>query len=54
VQAELGRSVAHLAALRRMAISIAAKLDAGGPAGAATVQHCLGVPVATDCHSFLG
>lgn len=28
-QAELGRSVAHLAALRRMAISVAAKLDEG-------------------------
>ena len=29
VQAELGRSVAHLAALRRMALSVAAQLDAG-------------------------
>jgi alkylation response protein AidB-like acyl-CoA dehydrogenase len=29
VQSEIGRSVAHLAALRRMAISIAAQLDAG-------------------------
>jgi len=28
-QAELGRSIAHLAALRRMAISVAAKLDEG-------------------------
>ena len=43
VQAELGRSVAHLAALRRMAISIAAKLDAGGdPATEAALMKDLG------------
>jgi alkylation response protein AidB-like acyl-CoA dehydrogenase len=43
VQAELGRSVAHLAALRRMAISIAAKLDAGDdPATEAALMKDLG------------
>jgi alkylation response protein AidB-like acyl-CoA dehydrogenase len=43
VQAELGRSVAHLAALRRMAISVAAKLDAGGdPATEAALMKDLG------------
>ncbi len=43
VQAELGRSVAHLAALRRMAISVAAKLDAGeDPATEAALMKDLG------------
>lgn len=43
VQAELGRSVAHLASLRRMAISVAAKLDAGGdPATEAALMKDLG------------
>jgi alkylation response protein AidB-like acyl-CoA dehydrogenase len=40
---ELGRSVAHLAALRRMALSVAAKLDAGGdPATEAALLKDLG------------
>lgn len=40
---ELGRSVAHLAALRRMALSIAAKLDAGAdPATEAAITKDLG------------
>jgi alkylation response protein AidB-like acyl-CoA dehydrogenase len=43
VQAELGRSVAHLAALRRMALSVAATLDAGGdPATEAALLKDLG------------
>ncbi len=42
-QAEIGRSVAHLAALRRMAISVAAKLDAGlDPATEAALMKDLG------------
>ncbi|MEI7446679.1 MAG: acyl-CoA dehydrogenase family protein [Burkholderiales bacterium] len=40
---ELGRAVAHLAALRRMALSIAAKLDAGAdPATEAAITKDLG------------
>jgi alkylation response protein AidB-like acyl-CoA dehydrogenase len=43
VQAELGRSVAHLAALRRMALSVAAQLDAGAdPATEAALLKDLG------------
>jgi alkylation response protein AidB-like acyl-CoA dehydrogenase len=40
---ELGRAVAHLAALRRMALSVAAKLDAGeDPATEAALVKDLG------------
>jgi alkylation response protein AidB-like acyl-CoA dehydrogenase len=43
VQAELGRAVAHLAALRRMALSVAAQLDAGAdPATEAALLKDLG------------
>lgn len=42
-RAELGRSVAHLAALRRMALSVAARLDAGeDPATEAALVKDLG------------
>lgn len=43
VQAELGRAVAHLAALRRMALSVAAQLDVGAdPATEAALLKDLG------------
>jgi alkylation response protein AidB-like acyl-CoA dehydrogenase len=47
--AEIGRAVAHLAALRRMAISVAAKLDAGqDPATEAALMKDLGNALERD------